>query len=97
MSPILSDMSTQSSRDWVSEEEGSTFGSRKRKISGGDIIGSSSPLISESAPNSPASTHYGFVAKTLRCLKIWGILECAKHANHILVAGPKNTVPLDVG
>lgn len=61
----------QDSKDWVSEEEGSIFGSRKRKISGGDIIGSSSPLISYSSPNSPASTHFGDDSENERAYRSW--------------------------
>ncbi|KAK8406583.1 hypothetical protein O3P69_007296 [Scylla paramamosain] len=64
-------LENQDSKDWVSEEEGSTFGSRKRKISGGENIGSSSPLISESTPNSPASTHYGDDSENERAYKSW--------------------------
>ncbi|XP_045128903.1 bromodomain-containing protein 8-like isoform X2 [Portunus trituberculatus] len=64
-------LESQDSKDWVSEEEGSTFGSRKRKISGGENIGSSSPLISESTPNSPASTHYGDDSENERAYKSW--------------------------
>ncbi|KAG7177532.1 Bromodomain-containing protein 8-like [Homarus americanus] len=61
----------QDSKDWVSEEEGSFTGNRKRKISGGDFVGSSSPLISESAPNSPASTHYGDDSENERAYRSW--------------------------
>lgn len=64
-------LESQDSKDWVSEEEGSTSGSRKRKISGGENIGSSSPLISESTPNSPASTHYGDDSENERAYKSW--------------------------
>lgn len=49
-------------RDWVSEVERIFVRSTKRKVSGGDFAGSSSPLITESAPNSPASTHYGLAS-----------------------------------
>lgn len=52
-----------SSRDWMSEVERIFVRNTKRKVSGGDFAGSSSPLITESAPNSPASTHYGLASR----------------------------------
>ncbi|XP_071537244.1 uncharacterized protein [Panulirus ornatus] len=62
---------SQDSKDWASEEEGSFAESRKRKISGGELGGCSSPVISESAPNSPASTHYGDDSESERAYRSW--------------------------
>ncbi|XP_037774742.1 bromodomain-containing protein 8-like [Penaeus monodon] len=58
-------------RDWVSEVERIFVRSTKRKVSGGDFAGSSSPLITESAPNSPASTHYGDDPEHERSYRSW--------------------------
>ncbi|XP_047470936.1 bromodomain-containing protein 8-like isoform X2 [Penaeus chinensis] len=61
----------QESKDWVSEVERIFVRSTKRKVSGGDFAGSSSPLITESAPNSPASTHYGDDPEHERSYRSW--------------------------
>lgn len=61
----------QDSKDWVSEEEGSFAVNRMPIISGGEFVGSSSPLISESAPNSPASTQCGDDSENERAYRSW--------------------------
>lgn len=58
------------SKEWMSEEEGNFPRSGKRKISGADYLGYS-PLICESAPTSPASTHYGDDPDNERSYKSW--------------------------
>ncbi|KAK7068102.1 Bromodomain-containing protein 8, partial [Halocaridina rubra] len=59
------------SKEWTSEEEGNFPRSGKRKISGSDYTGYPSPFISESAPTSPASTHYGDDPESERAYKSW--------------------------
>lgn len=61
----------QESKDWMSEVERIFVRNTKRKVSGGDFAGSSSPLITESAPNSPASTHYGDDPEHERSYRSW--------------------------
>ncbi|XP_064082061.1 bromodomain-containing protein 8-like [Macrobrachium nipponense] len=58
------------SKDWMSEEDGNFQRSGKRKISGADYLGYS-PQICESAPTSPASTHYGDDMESERSYKSW--------------------------
>lgn len=66
-------------RDWMSEVERIFVRNTKRKVSGGDFAGSSSPLITESAPNSPASTHYGLASMPfVLIMKMLRLFSCHK-------------------
>ncbi|KAK4288879.1 hypothetical protein Pmani_038122 [Petrolisthes manimaculis] len=70
--PPDDDQDKEDSKGWGSEEESSSTSSRKRKISSGDLpFGCPSPLISESAPNSPASTHCGDDSESEKAYRSW--------------------------